>query len=487
MVKHLLVLIQDLMSWSTLLGVVGFLLLLAGSLWLTRRVLARARALLSPEHRARTLRVVAVVWLLALGALAASGAGYTLVRVDTPAIVSNVRRSIDTYRNVQRGVAASPYAEYGRIRLVKKPDVLLFVVESYGRLLSDDEGTRDTHALLLDSLEDKLTAAGWHMMSAYSRATVSGGRSWLSEGTILMGTPIKYEAVFAHLVEHKVPNLVSFLDANGYEGVLLSPADRERPGGGKINRYGFDQVLAYAEVGYRGPSMGWGIIPDQYSLDFARRRVLEKKPGAAPVFLDFHMVTSHAPWSAVPPLIEQPHLLDRLTANFGPRPKDPSADEALKRRAGHFVHDEDGVHPYMSHFTASMRRGYQATITYDLHVITQYLEQRKDDALVIVLGDHQPPVITRANASFDTPVHVLARDASLLAELGPAGFAHGLWLPDDAPTPLSHAGLFSLLARTLAAYSGLPRETWPEVVPEGQQLLGPERSAAAGKRLAVTP
>jgi hypothetical protein len=483
MVKHLLVLISDLMSYKTLLGVGGFLLGLGASVWLARGVLRSARVLLSSEHRARTLRVASVIWVVALAALAVSSPGFRLVRLATPAIIANVRRSLATYESVQRGVAASPYAGYQRIHLTKKPDVLLFVVESYGRLLSVDEGTRDKHALLLDGMEDRLSAAGWQMASAYSRASVSGGRSWLSEGTILMGTPIKYEAVFAHLVEHHVPNLVSFLDGNGYEGVLLAPADRERPGGGKINRYGFDQVLGYADIDYRGPSMGWGIIPDQYSLDFVRRRVLEKKPGAAPVFLDFHMVTSHAPWSAVPPLIDKPHLLDRLTANFGPRPKDADAAEALKKRASHFEHDEDAVHPYMREFTESMRHGYQATITYDLQAIMQYLEQRQDDALVVLLGDHQPPVITRANASFDTPVHVLARDPRLLEEFTRAGFQPGLWLPDDAPTPLSHAGLFSLFARVLAAYSGLPPASWPALVPEGQQLLG--APSASGKQLAA--
>jgi hypothetical protein len=472
MVKHLLVLLNDLMSVGTALGVLAFFGVLGGSVWLARRLLRRAEVLLAPERRRRTALVALSLWGVMLGALAASSAEQPFVRVAAASLAGNVRDSLATYESVQRGVASSPYASYERIELARKPDVLLFLVESYGRLLSTDEGTRDTHALLLDKLEDELSATGWHSVSAYSRASVSGGRSWLSEGTILMGTPIKYEAVFDHLVSHRVPNLVGFLRDNGYETVMLAPADRERPGGGKVNRYGFDRVIGFEDIGYKGPSMGWGIIPDQYSLDFARRTLLEKKPGARPLFLDFHMVTSHAPWSAVPPLVDQPHLLDRLKSNFGPRPVDATPEAALRKHASHFERD-DGKHLYMSHFTEKMRRGYQATIRYDLQAITQYLKQRPDDALVILLGDHQPPVITRANASFDCPIHVLARDPAMLAELERAGFSRGLWLPEDAPTPLSHAGLFSLLARVLAAYSGVPEQALPPVVPEGQQLLGP--------------
>jgi hypothetical protein len=118
-----------------------------------------------------------------------------------------------------------------------------------------------------------------------------------------------------------------------------------------------------------------------------------------------------------------------------------------------------------------MRRGYQATITYDLQVITRYLESRSDDALVIVLGDHQPPVITSADASFDTPVHVLSRSKARLAEFARQGFIDGLSIPDDKKPALAHAGLFSLFVRAMTRYSGTPEAALPRLVPDGHILF----------------
>jgi D-aminopeptidase len=50
-----------------------------------------------------------------------------------------------------------------------------------------------------------------------------------------------------------------------------------------------------------------------------------------------------------------------------------------------------------------------------------------DDALLVVLGDHQPAtLITGFEAGPDVPVHFVSGDADLLAELAPAGATSGL-------------------------------------------------------------
>jgi hypothetical protein len=238
-----------------------------------------------------------------------------------------------------------------------------------------------------------------------------------------------------------VPNFVGFLNRNGYESVLLAPSDRNRPGVRLENKYDYARLLVKEDMNYRGPAMGWGLVPDQFSLDVARKKVLERQPGAKPLFLNFHMVTSHAPWAAV------------------------------MRRLRRFQHDEDGVHPYMNRLTEPMRRGYQATIAYDLQVIERYLESREDDALVIVLGDHQPPVITSAQASFDTPVHIFSRDKARLAEFVRQGFVEGLRIPEQKPAAVAHAGLFSLLVRAMTQASGAPEQALPKLMPDGQLLF----------------
>lgn len=122
----------------------------------------------------------------------------------------------------------------------------------------------------------------------------------------------------------------------------------------------------------------------------------------------------------------------------------------------------------MDTLDARMRRGYHETVAYDLSLIVQYLARRRDDALVIVIGDHQPPVIARDDRSFDTPVHVLSRDPRRLAPLERAGFVRGLTIAPDAPPALAHAGLFSLVVHTLTA-DACPRCAQP--LPQGATLL----------------
>jgi hypothetical protein len=472
MLRHMIVLIRDLMNPSTAMVVTGLLVSLAFCVWFTRVVLSRARALLSEERRRTTLRITLAAWTLALSAAAYSALAHKhLVRYATPQFLVNIDTSVGTYLAIERGTKTSPYAPYANIALSDRPDVLLFIVESYGRILSQHEDMRDRHELLLERLERQLGEAGWHMASGFSRAPVSGGRSWLAEGSILMGTPIRYEAVYQHLLAHRVPNFVGFLNHNGYESMLLAPSDRNRPGVVLENKYQYARLLTKEDMDYRGPPMGWGLVPDQFSLDVARKKVLERQPGARPLFLNFHMVTSHAPWQAVPPLVNDPALLQNLTSKFPVVNDTPVGNTAVMRRLRRYVHDEDHIHPYMKRLTAPMRRGYQGTIAYDLQVIGRYLQGRSDDALVIVLGDHQPPVITSGNASFDTPVHILSRNPKRLEEFMREGFVQGLRIPDTKGAVVAHSGLFSLFVRAMARASGAAQEALPKLMREGQILF----------------
>ncbi|MET0341939.1 MAG: hypothetical protein ABW252_13115 [Polyangiales bacterium] len=446
MLRHLGVLLGDLMSARTLIVLLVVGLAGWGIAQLVRVALDRARGLFVPPRRAHGLRGLGVFWAVAL-ALIATGASDPWLHALTPALAANLRDSRAVYRDVQAGVARSPYADYDAIALHDKPDVLLFIVESYGRLLSVEPGMRAAHAQRLAALEAELTRAGWHAASAFSTAPVSGGRSWIAEGSMLMGTSVRYESVFQHLVAARPPNLVGFLGAQGYETVLLVPADRDRPGARVVNRYGFSRVIAHAQLDYRGPSVGWGIVPDQFSLAVAEARVLSG--GARPVFLDFHMVSSHAPWEDVPALVDDPLALG--TGEVAPaRSELPGTGQVLARLARYDRANERRFVD-ITDFDARLRGGYEATIDYDLRLIARYLQSRPRDALVVVVGDHQPPVLARGDESFDAPVHVLARDATRLSPLVDAGFAPGLTLAGDAPPRLAHAGLFSLIAHALAA------------------------------------
>jgi hypothetical protein len=233
MAKHLGVLLGDLISPASVLILLGVTCLGWLLARLTRRLLRSARPLLEPVRRRQTVGIALALWALALICPAQAPPG-TQARVGflTPALLDNLHRSRAVYERVQKTSESSPHARLSTLTLHDKPDVLLFIVESYGRLLSVDAEARDTHLSLLRTLTDELEGAGWHAASAFSTSTVSGGRSWIAEGTMLMGLPIKYESVFQHLValRPQPPSLVSFLRGQGYYTSLLAPADRNRPG-----------------------------------------------------------------------------------------------------------------------------------------------------------------------------------------------------------------------------------------------------------------
>jgi hypothetical protein len=468
MLRHLWALIDDLMSLRTVLVLLSALatgVVLGVSV---RALLRRAAPLAEGAARRRNLAILAYVWcILLMFRVAQLASDDPVVAWLTPKIAGNVRKSVRAYASVQKRLRRSPYAAYAKLALADKPDVLLFVVESYGRLLFAEENTRERHAALLRELEGELDAAGFHAASAFATATVSGGRSWIAEGNILMGTPIRYEAVFQHIVAQKPANFVGFLNQNGYETALLAPADRDRAGFHPVNRYGFGQLFSYDQLGYRGVPIGWGLIPDQYSLAFVERHFLSK--ATRPVFLNFHMVSSHAPWSEVPKFEADPAQL-LISQNAAPNDEALGA-EALDISFRRFSRGS-GRFAYMRRFDAAMREGYQSTIEYDLRTITQYLARRDEDAFVIVIGDHQPPVIARDDKSFDAPLHVLARDPARLAPLLTHGFVGGLALDAKAPSAIDHAGLFSLWVHTLMSMD-CRGCTLPPVLPHGDRVLTP--------------
>jgi hypothetical protein len=291
-----------------------------------------------------------------------------------------------------------------------------------------------------------------------------------------MGTEVEYESVFRHLVgaSPSVPSIPSFFAANGYQTIGLEPSDRARPGVEEVNYYHLARQIHLDDLNYSGTSIGWGLVPDQYSLGFTEERVLASMP--QPQFFLFHMVSSHMPWGVVPKLVGD---WQSLGIADGERVKNVHGEtENLSRRIkqtwkrlSRYGHEE--LHELVSRkgYTKGFRQRYVDTVAYDLKIIEDHLLHRTADELVIVMGDHQPPVLTSDGDDFDVPVHVFARDPALLAEFADHGFTPGLALDARAATAVEHAGLFSLLVRDLVRVqpSGLPL---PRYLRHGVSLTG---------------
>jgi hypothetical protein len=445
LLRHLFVLISDLWSLESALvalGVVAAVML--GSLAF-RHALLRLSVPREPSERRTLIRgMVALLPVLAIGSVVPT-AGPRLVRWQTVAFADDVDQSLRIYGEVQAQLGGSEYRAYDRIALDRKPDIYLFWVESYGRVIAERAALRARWAEHVSIMEARLAARGWHAASAFSRAPIMGGRSWLAEATVLTGTEVAHQAVFHHLIGaiDRVPHLVGFLDRQGYETVLLAPSDRERPGVKNVNYYGYDRAVRFFDLGYRGPKIGWGLVPDQYSLGHTHEHVL--RGVQHPLLLNFHMVSSHAPWKQVPSIVPDWRALNDGSGVPERDILSGSATAELKR----FLRGTR-VFPRMGELREEIGERYRDTVLYGLEVVESYLVELTGDALVIVLGDHQPPFLADHVGSFDSVIHVLARDSHLLEELREQGFRDGLLLGATERTATTHAGLFSLLVRALA-------------------------------------
>lgn len=450
MLRHLLVLIGDV--WRTALPFVLAASIGVGAIaWGIRWLLCAARP--SAPLRERW-PVAACLFVLAL------------LRNDwaSPNLRDNWTRSRALYASVQAQISDSPYRAYADLELQRRPDVYLFFVESYGRVLAEHPALRDRYADALARVEALLDADGFASVSGYSQAPVMGGRSWLATGSVLMGTHVAYETMFHHLVGQieRVPNLVSFLGGHGYQTILVAPSDRKRPGVEDVNYYDHQRSIRFHELAYRGPRYGWGIVPDQFTLGWLSQQ-LTAAVASQPRYVELHLVSSHAPWDAIPPIVSD----WRSLSDAVPQPALP-VDDSVGSRLERYA-DKRERFPDEGQFDDPMGQRYLDSIVYDLTVIADFVRGLHGDALVLLMGDHQPPFISAETSNFDTPVHVLARDPSLLRELSARGFSPGLALDPHTPAVTRHEALFSLLVRALSQCCARSPQL-PSYYPQGVRI-----------------
>jgi hypothetical protein len=375
--------------------------------------------------------------------------------------------------------ARSAYGAYDTLSLERRPSIYLITVESYGTLLERHPDLRAPYRHLLRRMQDTLAADGWHMASARAEAPVQGGRSWLAIASLLTGVRVDRQVLYNRFLERPkhVPHLVRFLDRQGYHTVALQPFTYERPGLPTRNLYDFDVTLYRDDLAYEGPAYGLADAPDQYSLNFAHHTQLD---GRAPFFLFFETVDSHALWNyGLPPVLPD---WRRFNEGAGTEQDTRRALEQAGRPSGAFLPDSL-TQPRIYDQPQDVR--YLRHIDYNLQVIRDYLlDTAPEGSLVLLLGDHQPPLFD--TESSEVPLHVLSTDGALVERVRRRGFTDGLVLQEQSPRVRQEA-FYSLLVRLLAAHdrgpsadtTGLP-PVQPRGAPPSLLVQPPTDSAAAG-------
>jgi len=398
----------------------GLVALFALARWSWREI---ARALEAPRPRAA----------LAAAALAAIAAyPFAPGWFAKPVTASYARQAVlaaHVLGGTGAGLPESPPLSSDLARL-RGADVFLVFLESYGAATYDRPEHRARLAPARDALAAAAAATGRGVVSAFVRSPTFGGASWLAHASLLAGVEVRDGDAYNLLMTERRRTLVRTFADRGYRTVALMPGLRQDWREGAAF-YGFDEIYGADRLEYRGPAFGWWRIPDQYALAALDRREVAPQP-RRPLFVFFPTITSHAPFRPVPPY--QPDW-SRL---LGPQPYDAAVGEALR---GYRAEWQD------------LDPAYADTMAYSFEWLAGYLRERRDaDLVLVVLGDHQPPVgVGGENPSWDVPVHVIARPGPLLDALAAAGFTGGL-----APQPPRIGGMDDLARVLVRAFGSSP-------------------------------
>ena len=298
----------------------------------------------------------------------------------------------------------------GLLSRLEGRNVVVTYIESYGMAALEDPEFAGTIRPRLDEAAARIESAGLQFATGELASPTVGGQSWYAHGTLLSGLWLENQLRYDLLIASERETLVDDFRRAGYRTATVMPAiTTSWPEG---IRLGYDDVYSMPSIRYAGPPFYWVTMPDQFTWSFLGEIVRE---ATTPLFLEAAMVSSHAPWTPVLPIIDWDSVGDG--AIFGP-------------------YREDGYPPEELWWDVQvLREGYARSLDYSLKAMAEFAERFLDErTLLVVLGDHQAaPWVTGASGP-NVPVHVITRDPALLEPFFEWGFRPGAF-PDPEGSP----------------------------------------------------
>jgi hypothetical protein len=308
---------------------------------------------------------------------------------------------------------------------LKRRDVYLIYIESYGTTVFDTPEFRSALREALMQFESTLRESGYAVASNRLVSPTFGGGSWLAHATLASGVRLDDPVLYSQLLRSGRKLLPGYFKDAGWRAVDIMPGTKTPAP--EAGAWGFDREIDAMELGYHGPSFGWFAIPDQFTLERATA-IRETLGSETPVFTQIVLVSSHMPFSPVPP-----YLADwRDAGAFATVP--PAEWDEIFRPPDWSV----------------LAPGYIKSLKYDFAVLGDWLAKHLTGSeLVILLGDHQPPAaVGGERQQWTVPIHVLSRDGELVSPFIAAGYIAGLVPPRATPPK----GMESFLPSFLAAF-----------------------------------
>ncbi len=335
--------------------------------------------------------------------------------VQLSAQVRSTFTSVADLRSFREVVNEDDYASVPGDTLFQKlrgKDVLVIFVESYGRTVLDKSEYSTYVRPALNQATEALAQAGFYSRSAFLTSPTVGGISWLAHGTALSGLWIDSQVRYDSLMMSDRPSLVRLFNRAGWRTLGVMPAITLNWPEGQY--FGYDHILTANELDYKGKPFNYVTMPDQFTL--SRLYTLELgSEQRQPVMAEIALISSHAPWTPIPHLIDWQQVGDGSVFNEQATAGDPA--EVVWQDKNRVI------------------RQYRESIEYVIASIVSYAATYGDENLVIlVLGDHQPmPYVTDETENRDVPVHLIARDPAVLDAVTHWNWTTGMLPADDAP------------------------------------------------------
>ncbi len=371
------------------------------------------------RHRTGSTRAVAVlglVWVVCAAAGAQLVADGPIASRDYLVRLGQVRASLWDWATFASQLADDPYRDIPGEELLtalRGKDVVVVLVESYGRAAVEHPEIGPRIGPVLENGTNRLAAAGFSARSAFLTSPTAGGGSWLAQATLLSGAWVDNQLRYADVAASDRLTLPGAFQRAGWRTVGIMPGITLDWPEGRF--YAFDEIRTFQDLDYEGPIYSFDTIPDQYVLSYFERT--ERAPAPRePVMAVIPLISSHAPWTPVPALLDWGAIGDGSSYEAPAVALQP-AETVLQADPGR------------------VRADYANAIAYSLNAIVSYVEEYGDDDLVLVfLGDHQPvPVVTGEGAGRDAPISIVTRDRTVLDRIAGWGWQDGLRPDVDAP------------------------------------------------------
>lgn len=326
-------------------------------------------------------------------------------------------RMLSALHDFEKVVAVDHFPDLPNERLLAglgDVDVLLVFFESYGRSVLDQDRFQRFSLPSLDAFDEALRQKGLVAASGFLTSPIMGGQSWLAHGTLESGLWLPHQSYYNALLATDRLTLTRAFAKRGHRTVAMKPAIimpwPEGP------HFGFEQIYAAEDLGYAGLPYNWVTMPDQYTMAAFERFERADAERDRPVFAEFSLISSHAPWTHIPPVVEDwPSIGDGALFSQWAELGDPP----------HVVWADP----------ERVRTQYGKSVTYVLDMLRSYAESYVDEnTLMIIVGDHQPaPLVTGEGVTRDVPFHVVTGNPDLLQPFINWGLAPGMHPDETAP------------------------------------------------------